>query len=60
LFINDQAAGEVKLDKSNFTLSAEPFEVGHDAISQVSPAYKSKGAFPFTGTIEKVSFEITQ
>lgn len=58
LYINDQPAGELKFDKSNFTLSAEPFEVGQDAISQVSPAYKAKGSFPFNGTINKVSFEL--
>mgnify|MGYP003574979242 CR=1 FL=1 len=58
LFINDQAAGELKFDKSNFTLSAEPFEVGQDAISTVSPAYKDKESFPFNGTINKVTFEL--
>lgn len=60
LFINDQPAGEIKLDKSNYTLSAEPFEVGQDVISTVSPAYRSKGKFPFNGTINEVKFEIKQ
>lgn len=59
LFVNEQAAGEVKIDKSNFTLSAEPFEVGQDDISSVSPAYKSKGNFSFTGKIKEVKFELT-
>lgn len=31
LYINDQTAGEVKVDKSSFALSGEPFETGHDA-----------------------------
>lgn len=57
MFINDQPAGEVKLEKSNFTLSAEPFEIGQDAISPVSPDYKLKGKFPFSGTINEVKFE---
>jgi arylsulfatase len=35
----------------------EPFEVGRDSISPVSPDYKAKGPFPFTGTIEKITFE---
>lgn len=60
MFINDKPAGEMKFDKSNFTLSAEPFEVGQDAISQVSPLYQSKGSFPFNGQINKVSFELTK
>jgi hypothetical protein len=37
----------------------EPFEIGRDTISPVSRDYKSKGAFPFTGTIEKVQFDAT-
>jgi hypothetical protein len=28
MYINDQPAGEVKLEKSSFALSGEPFEVG--------------------------------
>lgn len=60
LFINDQPAGEVKIAKSNFIVSAEPFEVGQDAISPVSPNYKSKGTFPFKGTINEVKFELTK
>jgi len=56
-FINDQPAAELTIDKSNYTLSAEPFEIGQDAISQVSPAYESKGKFAFTGKINEVKFE---
>jgi hypothetical protein len=37
----------------------EPFEVGRDSLSPVSPDYKSKGSFPFTGTVDKITFEAT-
>ena len=58
MYINDQPSGEIKLDKSSFALSGEPFEVGHDAISPVSKAYAGKGSFPFTGNINKVEFKV--
>lgn len=38
----------------------EPFEVGRDSITPLDPAYKDKGTLPFTGTIEKVVFELTK
>jgi arylsulfatase A-like enzyme len=60
MYINGQAAGEVKLAKSSFALSGEPFETGHDAISPVSKDYKAKGEFDFTGEIEKISFIVTK
>jgi arylsulfatase A-like enzyme len=60
MFINDQPAGEIKLDKSSFALSGEPFEVGHDAISSVSKEYAGKGTFPFTGTLTKVEFSVVK
>jgi arylsulfatase len=59
LFVNGRPAGEGKLTRSNFRHGLEPFEVGRDSITAVDPAYKSKGTFPFTGTIEKVTFELT-
>jgi len=43
-----------------FCYRIEPFEIGRDSISPVSPDYKSKGEFPFTGTIEKIGFEVTR
>jgi arylsulfatase len=36
----------------------DPFEIGRDSISPVSPDYKSPNAF--TGKIEKVTFEVTE
>lgn len=59
-YINEQAAGAVKLEKSSITLSAEPFEIGRDQISPASMSYRSRGSFPFTGTIGRVQFELTK
>jgi hypothetical protein len=59
LFINGQQVGQTAFDKSSYVLSAEPFEVGQDAISPVSSSYKSKGSFPFTGKIDSVKFNLT-
>ena len=40
-----------------FRHGLEPFEVGHDSITPVSPDYPSPN--PFTGKIEKLTFELT-
>lgn len=60
LFINGQAAGEGKLTRTLFKHGVEPFEVGRDSITAIEPAYKDEGAFPFTGTIERVTFALTK
>jgi arylsulfatase len=59
LFVNGQPAGEGAVGMTMFRHGAEPFEVGRDSISPVSPDYKAKGAFAFTGTIEEVRFNVT-
>jgi predicted nucleotidyltransferase component of viral defense system len=33
-------------------------DIGHDSGTPVDPVYKSKGEFPFTGTIQKISFKV--
>ncbi len=58
LFVNDQPAGEGKLTRSLFRHGLEPFEVGRDSITPVDPAYKDKGDFAFTGTIENIQFKL--
>jgi arylsulfatase len=60
LSVNGKPVGEGKLDKVVITgrHGIEPFEVGRDSISPVSPDYKGKGAFPFNGKIEKLTFEV--
>ncbi len=58
LFVNGKPAGSGVLTHSAFRHGLEPFEVGRDSITAIDPAYKDKGAFPFTGTIEKILFEV--
>ncbi|MFT3882914.1 MAG: arylsulfatase [Gemmatales bacterium] len=57
-FVNGKPAGEGKIKRSAFRHGLEPFEVGRDSITPISPDYKSPNAF--TGTIEKVTFELTK
>jgi arylsulfatase len=45
--------------RAAFRHGLEPFEIGRDSITAVSPDYKDRGAFPFTGSIEKVTFDLT-
>jgi arylsulfatase len=58
LFVNGKPAGEGIVKRSLFRHGLEPFEVGRDSITPIDPAYKDKGQFEFTGTIEKIAFEI--
>jgi arylsulfatase len=57
LYVNGTLDGEGTVGTAMVRHGIEPFEVGRDSISPVSPDYKSKGAFPFTGTIEKIQFD---
>ncbi len=58
LFVNGKPAGEGQLKRSAFRHGLEPFEVGRDSITPVSPDYQTP--FVFTGTIEKITFELTK
>jgi arylsulfatase len=58
LFVNGKPAGAGEIKRSAFRHGLEPFEVGRDSITPVDPAYKDRGTFPFTGTIEKIDFEL--
>ncbi len=58
LFVNGKPAGEGKIERTFFRHGLEPFEVGRDSITAVSPDYKTP--FAFTGTIEKITFELTK
>ena len=58
LFVNGKPAGEGKLKRSVFRHGLEPFEVGRDSITSISPDYKTP--FAFTGTIEKITYALTK
>lgn len=56
--VNDKAAGEGEIKRSTFRHGLEPFEVGRDSITPVSPDYKTPNAF--TGKIEKINFSLAK
>ena len=58
LFVNGKPAGEGKLMRSAFRHGLEPFEVGRDSITPISPDYKTP--FAFTGKIEKIKFSLAK
>lgn len=60
LFVNGAPAGEGTLTRTVFRHGLEPFEVGRDSITAIDPAYEDEGQFPFSGQIEKVSFDLTR
>jgi len=58
LFVNGKPAGEGQVKRSTFRHGLEPFEVGRDSITPISPDYKTPAAF--TGTIEKITLALTK
>ncbi len=58
LMVNGTPTGEGKLKRSAFRHGLEPFEVGRDSITAVSPDYRTPSSF--TGTIERITFELTK
>jgi arylsulfatase len=58
LTIDGKPAGEGTIPRITFRWSLEPFQVGRDDISPVSPEYEGKGAFPFNRGIEEVKFDL--
>jgi arylsulfatase A-like enzyme len=60
LFINGKPAGENRLEHTvPFRFSSYAgMDVGKDNGEPVSPSYKSKSPFPFTGKIGKVVFDL--
>ncbi len=60
LFVDGKPAGEGKIARTFFRHGLEPFEVGRDSITPVAPAYKDRGKFEFTGTINRIEFALTK
>jgi hypothetical protein len=58
LFVNGKPAGEGQIIRSAFRHGLEPFEVGRDSITPVSPDYKTP--FAFTGDINGVTIQLQQ
>jgi len=57
LYINDSLVGETPMPRTVIAeLSFEGFDVGRDRITPVSKSYREDGDFPFTDTIEYVSY----
>ena len=59
MFAGGKQIAEGETAKTMFHHGVEPFEVGRDSISPVTPDYKEMGSFPFTGEIQKIVFAVT-
>ncbi len=55
LLVNGETVAEGKLKRTVFRHGLEPFEIGRDSITPVSPDYATP--FEFQGKIDKVTFE---
>lgn len=60
LTIGGKPAGEGRVPMILFAWSIEPFQVGRDDISPISPDYHGKGGFPFNRGIEEVKFDLVK
>ncbi len=58
LFVNGESVGKGTLERSLFRHGLEPFEIGRDSITPVSPSYETEGDFEFNGKIRKIDFKI--
>ncbi|MFC5589417.1 arylsulfatase [Sporosarcina soli] len=59
LFVNDKKVGEVEMEATlPYKTSFEGMDIGKDLLYPVSTDYEDQGEFAFTGTIEKVVFEL--
>ncbi len=56
LLVDGKPAAEGKLKRTLFRHGLEPFEIGRDSITPVSPDYATP--FEFQGKIDKVTFEL--
>ena len=59
LLVDGTVTGEGTVGSAMIRQGIEPFEIGRDSISAVSPDYRAKGSFPFNGTIETIRFDAT-
>lgn len=57
-FYYGKEVGEETFTRSAVCHGLEPFEIGRDSITAISPDYAAKGSFPFGGQIENVTFEL--
>ena len=60
LLVNGKPVAEGRLERTvplRFTTYAG-MDIGKDEGEPVSPSYRDKSPFPFTGKIEKVTFEL--
>ncbi len=57
VFVNGKETGSGRVEKTvPFRYSVEPFDIGRDTVSPVSPDYKVP--FAFQGRIEQVTVEV--
>jgi hypothetical protein len=56
LFVDGKAAGQAEITTVPVGLSFEGFDVGRDTLTPVSPAYRDKGEFAFSGDFQAVTF----
>ncbi len=57
LYIDDMEVGSGYVENVSFGISLEGTDIGRDSLTPVTPNYKHRGEFPFTGVIKEVVFD---
>ncbi|MEW9670012.1 arylsulfatase [Ammoniphilus sp. 3BR4] len=59
LYINDKKVGEASIDQTiPYKTSFEGLDIGRDTLYPVSPNYADRDEFTFTGSIERVVYDL--
>ncbi len=58
LYIDDREVGCGYVENVSFGISLEGTDIGRDSLTPVTPTYKDRGEFPFTGEIKEVCFDL--
>lgn len=58
LYVDGEEVASGPVENVSFGLSLEGMDIGRDSLTPVTPSYKERGEFAFTGTIREVVYEL--
>lgn len=58
LYLDGRPVGSGPIENVTFGISLEGTDIGRDSLTPVTPSYRDKGEFPFSGVIREVCFDL--
>ena len=58
LYVDGEEVASGPVENVSFGLSLEGMDIGRDSLTPVTPSYKDRGEFPFTGRIKEVVYDL--